>query len=362
MKRISINIIVWAVLLSFGIVGMLGCSMGLVTTNQTDLGNKIIYSLPKCYIKLVNGNDGLKEETIYEPDEHHYYLLKYTTNIGFDDDITVQLDEKGFLSSIQVTTTSQVPGIIKKITEIAVDALKIPAKMTLVDLPFEIIIDPADIKLYDAKDLVEKMNLLCKFANIPPGNKEERQKVQSQLFDSSGILYKPYKIAHISLEHPTASFLYTNLNQSASERPSADNRGICYRPALPFKLRLLVGNVYIERIVYLTNYSKVVTFDINRPAFVQKIQNLTFTKGILSQVHLKKDSELLAALGIPADLVKTVSGLPLELIKFKTTNVQGEKDLLQAQIDQIRTEQELQKLKETISDSSKKGTKSDSSK
>jgi hypothetical protein len=142
------------------------------------------------------------------------------------------------------------------------------------------------------------------------------------------------------------------------ERPPADNRGICYRPALPFKLRLLVGDLYIERVVYLPDYSKIVTFDINRPAFVQKIQNLTFTNGILSQVHLKKDSELLAALGIPADLVKTVAGLPLDLIKFRTTNLQEEKNYLQAQIDQIKTQQELQKLKATISDSSK----SDSSK
>jgi hypothetical protein len=181
---------------------------------------------------------------------------------------------------------------------------------------------------------------------------------KNKLSAIAGTLYRDFKIAHISLEHPKASFLYTDPKQSAVERPPADNRGICYRPALPFKLRLLVGDLYIERVVYLPDYSKIVTFDINRPAFVQKIQNLTFTNGILSQVHLKKDSELLAALGIPADLVKTVAGLPLDLIKFRTTNLQEEKNYLQAQIDQIKTQQELQKLKATISDSSK----SDSSK
>jgi hypothetical protein len=107
----------------------------------------------------------------------------------------------------------------------------------------------------------------------------------------------------------------------------------------------MVGGTYIERVVSLPNYSKIVTFDITRPAFVEKVQNLTFTNGLLTQVNLKQDSELLAALGIPADLLKTVAGLPLSLMKFQTENVQGETGLLQAQMTLIQAQIDLQNKK-----------------
>ena len=324
MKKMPINITLGVILLSFGIFGMLGCSRGLVHTNRSsDLSNQMVYALPKGYIKVVSdgATDGatITVETVYEPDEHHYYLLKYTPNIGFDDDITMAVNDKGFLSSIDVTTTSKLPDIVKKIGEIAVAALEIPAVRGVEPVgPFEVIIDPEEIPEYP---------------------KEPNKK--------SGKTYNWGKyITSISLEHPKAiSFLYEKDSHSASEGPPDENRCICYRPALPFKLRLLVGGVYIERVVYLPNYSKLATFDITRPAFVQKIQTLTFTNGLLTQVRLKKDSELLAVLGIPADLVKTVAGLPLALMEFKTQYVQGETGLLQAQMSLIQAQMELQNKK-----------------
>jgi len=314
MKKMPINIILCVILFSSGLFGMLGCSMGLVHTNQSDLSNKMVYALPKGYIKVASNGTTITVETVYEPDENHYYLLKYTPNIGFADDITMDVNEKGFLSSIKVTTTSKIPDIIKKAAEIAVSALEIPTvKAARAGTPFEVIIDPANIDEYK------------------PGK--------------PGKKYNEY-IDSISLEHPKAtSFLYETASESASERPPDVNQCICYRPALPFKLRLTVGGTYIERVVSLPNYSKLVTFDITRPAFVQKVQNLTFTNGLLTQVNLKQDSELLAALGIPADLVKTVAGLPIELIKFQTQNVQGETGLLQAQMTLIQAQIDLQNKK-----------------
>ncbi|MBM4293554.1 MAG: hypothetical protein FJ126_01430 [Deltaproteobacteria bacterium] len=315
--------------------------MGLLQTKQAGLRNQMVYALPKGYIKVVNDKDGLKIETIYEPDEHHYYLLEYTPNIGFDDDITVKVTDKGFLESIEVTTKSQIPEIIKKIKEIAVEALKIPFKTTTIP-HYEIMFDPNKLDEYTPDKFKETLKLLADLKDT--AKPEARSAAQKKLSESGGTLYKHFNISHISLEHPKAGFLYTDYNQSASARPAGDNRGVCYRPALPFKLRLLASDLYIERVVYLPDYSRLVVFDINRPAFVEKIQSLNFTNGLLTQVHLKKDSELLAALGIPADLVKTVAGLPLELVKFQTGSREAEKGQLQAQIDQIRTEQELQKL------------------
>jgi hypothetical protein len=320
MKKMPVNITLCVILLSSGTVGMLGCARGLVNTNRSsDLSNQMVYALPKGYIKVVWDTETIKVETIYEPDEQHYYLLKYTTNIGFDDDITMAVNEKGLLSSIDVTTTSKIPDIVKKVGEIAVSALEIAVmRGQISEKPFELIIDPEEIPEYPKKP-----------------NEKSRKTYGWEKY-----------ITSISLEHPKAiSFLYESASQSASEHPPDENRCICYRPALPFKLRLLVGEVYIERVVYLPNYSKLITFDITRPAFVQQIQNLTFTDGLLTQVRLKKDSELLAFLGIPADLVKTAAGLPLALMEFKTQNVQGETSLLQAQTALIQAQMDLQNKK-----------------
>jgi hypothetical protein len=348
MKRMTINFALLVVLVSSSMVGLFGCSKGLVHSDQANFKDKMVYSLPKGYIKVINDKDGVRVETTYEPDENQYYLLAYTSNIGFDDDITIQTNEKGFLSSIQSTTTSRVPEIIKKLQEISIEALKIPLKVTNVP-SFELIFDPKEINEYSPQKFSETMNLIDTMKNPPGVNAEQKKSAkdaaQKTLSTMTGNLYRDFNIAYISLEHPKASFLYTDLQRSASERPSADNRGICYRAPLPFKLRLLVGDLCIERIVYLPNYSKLVTFDVNRPAFVQKIQSLTFTNGLLTEVHMKKDSELLAALGIPADLVKTVAGLPLQLIQFKSGNLEAQNTLLQTQINQIQLERQLQELR-----------------
>jgi hypothetical protein len=314
-----INFILPVILSSPGILGLLGCTNGLVHTSlptpflpSSDLKDQLVYVLPKGYIKVEtdSGYGGGKPEVVYEPDPQHYYLLKYTSNMWYDDDINISLNESGFLSTITTTTTSRAPEIIKKVGEIASDTLRFTAGLTRNTWTepdnFLVLIDPKDIARYDPK--------------IP--------------FDDKKYAMSKLKITHISLEHPQNNPLYIDPKpEPAPERPPILNQCICYRPTLPYKLRMAYeittagypenkkALVYVERYIYLPNFSRLVTFDITRPKFVTQVQSLTFTNGLLTQVALKKDSELLAALGIPADLVKTVAGLPLELFKVKVQNM-----------------------------------------
>jgi hypothetical protein len=340
------HIPVSATLFILGALTLFGCSPGLLHTGQTNLNDTIAYALPKGYIKVTCSSNQITIDTNYEPDPNQYYVLEYTPNIGFDDDITLTTDNKGFLKSINSTTKSKFPEIVQAITKIPLAAMRIPTKVTGVP-NFELIMDPKDIKQYNPQTFSDTMSLLEKTKKIPQGENVEAQKAaieaaKRRLSEMGGTLYQNYRIAYISLEHPKASFLYTDSAQSATQRPPADNRGICYRPGLPFKLRILIGDNYYERMVYLPNYSKLITFDVSRPAFVQKVQALTFDNGMLTSVNIKKDSELLAVLGIPADLVKTVAGLPLELISVKTSDINAQAGLLNAQTALIQAQQALQ--------------------
>jgi hypothetical protein len=126
--------------------------------------------------------------------------------------------------------------------------------------------------------------------------------------------------------------------------------GIYYRPLMACKLIFITDDLEIgsryERLLYLPNKSPVIAFDITRPAFTEKVIKLTFTQGVLSEVYLKKPSEAVGALKIPADILKAVSGMPLELQQFRVNNDKAYNDLLAAQIQQIQLQQQLLQLKQ----------------
>jgi len=134
--------------------------------------------------------------------------------------------------------------------------------------------------------------------------------------------------------------------ESEAPRPSnSESKGIYYRPVLPYKLILKHTDFLLTKVIYLPNYSQPLSIDVNRPGFVDKIQELTFDNGILKEVHIKRPSEAEGFLNIPVSVVKAFAGFPLELIQFKVDHGTVYNQLLQQQIQQLKNERELMELK-----------------
>jgi len=354
----------FTIILMINCLLIVGCSILKSTRDDNSLKNKQVYALPKGKVKLKLANNEFSIDAIYEPDQDNYYFLEYCSNIGFDDEVRVTVNNKGLLSGIEVTSKSQVGAIVSKVMEIIKEAVKIgvpagPAKA------FEIIIDPNEIpkdnknilnialqldpllakKMVLESDPIANKAELIKVENEINRIREEIEKKKAIIGEKKDYLqYFDYGILYISITRPEK----TNLFIAETTSGPTSTGGIIYRPVLPCKIRMLYKNCLFDNTIYLPNWSPPICIDINRPAFVEKVYSLKFQDGVLTEVYLKKPSELLAGLGIPAEVVKTAAGLPLDLLKFRVEYGDQYNKLLQSQINEIKNKQELFELQQKM--------------
>jgi hypothetical protein len=91
-------------------------------------------------------------------------------------------------------------------------------------------------------------------------------------------------------------------------------QGLCYRPKETFRIEYSLDGGFDAVNIDLPNAADVVVIDIRRAFLVQKVQNMTFSEGYLTQLHIKKGSELAALAAIPANVLNAVGeGLALNV-------------------------------------------------
>jgi hypothetical protein len=361
-----------------------GCSPALVKSYRDDVDykNKLLYALPKGMIDLKygpsatqaakspsdqtkSGDSGsgskateqrqLSVGTIIIPDPKHYYLLENCNNISFDDEVDIQIDNLGLLKSINTKTKSQIPSILLEVTEIAKSALKLTTKLAG-SKNYELTIDPAELALFDTKTKNKYLELPELTSRIKDLDSKYRGGDKSVKAELDKLKLRQLKInSEIPPELLNKVNKYEKYNISeiflvcdAQFKPQTDHDefpGFYYRPMLPYELFIkTTEEEIIDTIIYLPNFSPLMKFAITRPAFVEKITNLTFDKGVLTGIHINKPSELLAGLKIPSDILKSVAGLPLELLQFRVNYDQEYNNLLKAQIQEIQNKQQLMQL------------------
>lgn len=347
---------------------------------------------PDSSIQTGDGQTVLSIESLFMPDPDYYFSLKSRTNVSYDDEVTTTIDtSNNFLKAINISTQSQIGAIMLQVVNIAKEAIEIAA-LRAKGQYIDIIVDPDDFAEYE-KDMEREVEYTEYQKRIEDSgkqiaeyrkelNREEDEgklaKMEEDIKDVQGSrdsyikhndeLKKNYPhIKLLPLEEYTKATKYENYNIKfiaiqwekdksgklpLPEGPGASKDefgGIYYRPLMACKLIFITdslenGSRY-ERLFYLPNKSPVIAFDITRPAFTEKVTKLTFTQGVLSEVYFKKPSEAVAALKIPADILKAVSGMPLDLLQFQVNNDKAYNDLLAAQIKQIQQQQQLNQLR-----------------
>jgi len=330
-------------------------------------------------------------ESVFVADPNHFYTLEHRTNISYDDNVKVTIDKEGFLNQINVTTTSRVPAILLEMMEIAKAALQIATPFAAIPY-LDVLVDPANPD--DLPEYVEGIELKIKeltdvqnsIEGIQKQIETDKEKLEKDLpqeqrdeiiekikndkrkvdkltenlqkikdwFKKEGIQFEKYK----KYEKYGIDFIAVAWQKNVSMQlplhavtgaGKAAFQGIFYRPVIPCKVIIKVAldpsnpsNISrYERMFYFPNKSPVIAFDIKRPAFTTTIKNLTFTQGVLTTIELNKPSGLLEALKIPSAILKSVAGLPLELLKFRVERGTEYEKLLQTQINQISLERKL---------------------
>ncbi|QSX79734.1 hypothetical protein [Agrilutibacter solisilvae] len=116
--------------------------------------------------------------------------------------------------------------------------------------------------------------------------------------------------------------------------------GYFYRVNMPYVVRAELEGVVKEAVVMLPDESPTYFIELPRALFASTDNTTTFTDGVLTKHKQQTDSELIAALKIPADLLRAyVSALGSFFEAFKST------ELKEAQSDTQKVLNELQRQK-----------------
>jgi hypothetical protein len=130
--------------------------------------------------------------------------------------------------------------------------------------------------------------------------------------------------------------LYVKMPQPIPSAGPADcGEGICYRPKEPYLVRYMIDGVVGSTIIYLPNHASLVSIDIRRAFFINKVQTIDFNAdGSLNKLSINKESELLAISKLPVDVISAITDalrLRVKVLSAETQTVKNQTDLLKAQ-------------------------------
>eukprot|EP01156_Anaeramoeba_ignava_P011256 Anaeramoba_ignava/a482504_22.p1 GENE.a482504_22~~a482504_22.p1 ORF type:complete len:320 (+),score=60.61 a482504_22:1682-2641(+) len=290
-----------------------------VKTNRINPGG--YYVLPKGLITIKVIKNAKKEyKLVYEqttlvPDTCLYFNYNYQKSILSDDEIECQVDSKGFLKKISVTTEDKTDDIILKLPELLKESMELYVGAT------------KDKEEENEQDIIVYEN------TFDPFEKNMLQQINENIkfFDSSLEINLP-------------------LNAQVETQNISSCEGIFYRALLPYELEIKTKNSTVKKIIYLPNNSPLMIMEINREVFVKKITNLEFENGVLTKVEIKKPSSLVEIVSLPVNILKAIVGIPAELIQLKINTSSKEKELSEKLKEEIEAKKQLEEYINSLND------------
>jgi hypothetical protein len=144
--------------------------------------------------------------------------------------------------------------------------------------------------------------------------------------------------------------------------------GIVFRVMAPRRLSIAVdteglkfGNCTLRNVAAYSDGATLMvadpvhTFvaDNNRGVFVKKRVDFVVSDGVLTGIEVDKPSELLAIVSLPVDILKAIASIPGEILSVKIKQLSDEKGLTSAQVELLKSQIDLIKQKQALSDAQK---------
>ena len=246
------------------------------------------YALPRAFfpVTLKRTKDG---ETVelgeaqYRADVSQYYLIDYLTDDFSDDKITVESDGNGLLKQVAPTSTDATANIIKKGFELG--GLFATAIKPLHEGPMKPA--PKGCGPKDSKRLVDRIVM------IDPATWTKADADQ---------------LASETCFTVTAKGSVTPPGLSSASTPDARKcqKGICYRPALPFEVSVESREQQRQYLVMAPTPTVTLAATLDRRAITGLNTTLTFSNGMLTKFESTDPNQASALLQIPIDVLSTV--------------------------------------------------------
>ena len=244
--------------------------------------------------------------------------LGYLPGMSSDDSITYELDG-GFLKSVGSIADDKSAQIVAEILKIATAPVKPPgAKALNVPKAVAFTLEVADVKSTKAAEaLLAKELGLCIKAD-PQGATPAGSGIVSSAAAAPGIYYPVERQWRVIIWDPDTN----------SEAITGSACGSA-----------VVGKVIDDRTALVPMSNALARVDIDRTKWVKHEITVSFDKGRLTKVDLKKPSEAAGFASIPADVLKTIVGIPAELVQFKIDTSGKDKALAEALKAKLDAEQ-----------------------
>lgn len=170
---------------------------------------------------------------------------------------------------------------------------------------------------------------------------EAQQKPRVEVCAALDQLAKKPPKASISLPDFAVDELplsHQGAHAAANGAPEADcSIGICYRPPVPVTIKYSLGAGDSSLVADLPNPSAVVAIDIRRAFFIKKVQQIDFDQGMLTKLHIQKNSELVAISKLPVDIISAIA----DGIQLRAKITTEQKNVLEKQAALLNAQAQL---------------------
>lgn len=271
------------------------------------------------------------------PDPKYLYRLRSRMSAYSDATLVVQTDGKQLLQSVSATAKDQSGAIAAQLAEL----IKAGARAATVF---------GELKMVQRIRAVT-MDGIDQPAKADPHAYPEVTLTATLDFGAGGFAERTAFAK--SLELPAQRFgrgtqvnlqvtppeIVASQNASSSTQVGSNdcNIGVCYRPVLPYRIKLIgtmrgsVTWATSSVIALLPNDAPLLSIDLHTTKFVERKGTLTFANGVLTKVDIAKPSEALAAVTLPVTVLNTLASIPAELLTLRINLTTQEKSLLEGQ-------------------------------
>ena len=272
----------------------------------------------------------VKETTV--PDYDYGYSIDYDKSLFSKDKLTIDISKDGLLDKIYFKAEESTDKIIIKTVEVAGKAIVLPY------IPAERV--PITIGANCTVNEDDKPSRVAQIT-FDPLEPDGLKVVQ----DSINMMTE--NNIDISIQKSYEDYVPEN-NVHKAEKSSC-SEGICYRPLKHYDLVFTKsGTEYYRNHLLLPAKDTILSIDVSRAIFVEKITKIDFEDGLLTQVDIDKPSEALAVVTLPLEILNSIIKIPTELIQFKINTINKDKELLEAQKQHIETQKALIELQEEL--------------
>lgn len=227
---------------------------------------------------------------VRDPKLDHNFVIQYRHNAFADDALAVQTDDNGLLLAVNTTALNETPAIISQTLSLAGQVRQ----------AFEAFTEgQAHPAATDCSDTVFNLQYTADLVN----NRDGLQK----------LLPTGVHIDVKSIDAPAAPGAW-----STNPAPN-DYDGIYFRLNVPFLLTVCDGipdredcskaQKHRGEAMFIAPSPEIYRIRIDRKLFTKYDVKLTFSHGVLTKFDSTDNSEVLAALQVPANLIKAILGL-----------------------------------------------------